>query len=251
VARAGRNRTLTFLALWYLFLFGVFLPYVVIKSQRAVRAGATVPPRPAIYRKTLTMQALFLLVALFAAHQGELELFGRGTVGLGAIAATAALLVAAVAAQQVVWRLTPPELGRRILLSRPHHLREMGWWCLVSLAAGVVEEIAYRGVLPALVAPLIATSSGREWAADALTLGGALSVEWCAAAAIAVVAFVLGHYGQGLPRLVFLATFSIACHLLVRRTGSLYPAMALHVAYDVLAGLVAIRMARRLAPVSC
>ena len=56
----------------------------------------------------------------------------------------------------------------------------------------------------------------------------------------------MGHYGQGAPRAVFLAVFSLVCHVLVRTTGNLYLAMAFHFLYDVFAGVQAIRSARQM-----
>jgi membrane protease YdiL (CAAX protease family) len=66
--------------------------------------------------------------------------------------------------------------------------------------------------------------------------------------AVCVTAFVLGHAGQGLPRAVFLSVFAIACHVLVRATSSLYPAIAFHFLYDFCAGVAHIRFARKATP---
>ena len=141
------------LAAWYLFIFLGFVPYLTIKSARQVRSGAVTPPRARIFRGVLVMEALFLVMALFAARTAGIEVFARGEVRRGAVLAVAALLVLALVLQQVLWRFSADDLKRRLLLSRPNHPNELGWWFLVSLAAGVVEDVVYRGVMPARSCP--------------------------------------------------------------------------------------------------
>ena len=36
-------------AVWYLFIFGVFVPYLAIQSSRKVKAGAPIPPKRKIF----------------------------------------------------------------------------------------------------------------------------------------------------------------------------------------------------------
>jgi membrane protease YdiL (CAAX protease family) len=208
------------LALWFLLLFGGFVPYVTIKSSRAVRAGAPIPPRTTIYRNVLIMQAVFLAAALAGAGAGRIDVLAAGDI----------------------------RQRRRLLISRPHGYGEFRWWIPVALAAGTVEEIVYRGVLPTLLMHPITRWLGSGAADGTVALGGPINSAWCLAAGISTVAFVLGHFGQGVPRAVFLAVFSVVCHLLVRTSGSLFLAMAFHVVYDVFAGISSIRAARELEP---
>jgi membrane protease YdiL (CAAX protease family) len=235
------------LTFWLLMIFGAFVPYVVIKSQRAIRAGAVIPPRPTIYRNVLIMQAVFLVAALAAARATWIDVLAPGNIGGLAIVATVAMLVLAFVASRLIWKSTPDEQRRRLLISRPHEYREFGWWIVVSLAAGVVEEIVYRGVLPSLLTSTIDRWTGSAAAEGAASFGGPFTTAWCLAAGISVAAFVLGHYGQGRPRAVFLAVFSVVCHVLVRTTGTLHLAMAFHFLFDVFAGVQSIRAVRELA----
>lgn len=94
------------------------------------------------------MQTVFLVAALTAARAAWIDIFTPGDVGGVAVVAAVAMLVLAFAASCLIWRSTPDEQRRRLLISRPHEYDELGWWIVVSLAAGVVEEIVYRGVLP-------------------------------------------------------------------------------------------------------
>lgn len=232
------------LTLFYMLLFGVFLPAQVIKSMRRHRSGAPLPPRAQIWRSVMVMELFLLVVALLTARAAYLDVWSTGDINVGTVLAVLAMLAVALVLQRLIWNATSDELRARLLSARPHEYREMGWWTLISFAAGTVEEIAYRGVMPSL---LMATL--QRWfggAADAWTepLAGELSATWWITVAICVAAFVMAHFGQGWHRTLFLAGFSVACHVLVRVTGSLYPAMALHFVYDVAAGLNAIRFAK-------
>ena len=133
-----------------------------------------------------------------------------------------------------------------MLVSRPHEYGELGWWILVSLAAGIVEEIVYRGVMPSLLTSTIAGWMGSGAPEGAAPFGGSFTTAWCIAVSISIAAFVLGHYGQGAARASFLAVFSLVCHVLVRTTGSLYLAMGFHVLYDIFAGVQSIRAVREM-----
>jgi membrane protease YdiL (CAAX protease family) len=99
--------------------------------------------------------------------------------------------------------------------------------------------VIFLGLLPAL-------SRWREGASTSgtLSLAGNFTAAWWVAVAISVLAFVLGHPGQGLMRSAFLVAFSLGCHALTRTTGSLLPAIASHFLYDLGAGVAAIRFAR-------
>jgi membrane protease YdiL (CAAX protease family) len=236
------------LALWFLLLFGGFVPYVTIKSSRAVRAGAPIPPRTTIYRNVLIMQAVFLAAALAGAGAGRIDVLAAGDIRPVTIVAAVAMLALAFIASRLIWKSTPDAQRRRLLISRPHGYGEFRWWIPVALAAGTVEEIVYRGVLPTLLMHPITRWLGSGAADGTVALGGPINSAWCLAAGISTVAFVLGHFGQGVPRAVFLAVFSVVCHLLVRTSGSLFLAMAFHVVYDVFAGISSIRAARELEP---
>jgi len=235
------------LAFLFLMIFGLFVPYVVIKSSRAVRAGTPTPPRSTIFRNVLLMQVFFFLITLPAVSAARIELFAAGSVRPVTIAVAAALLALAFVASRLIWIVTSDDQRRRLLISRPHDYGEFRWWIPVSLAAGIVEEIVYRGVLPILLVYPILRSMGSGADIGAVTFGGPFTPAWCIAAGISTVAFVLGHFGQGASRAVFLAMFSVVCHALVRTTGTLYLAMAFHVVYDVFAGVMSVRAARELA----
>ncbi len=232
--------------IWYLLLVGLFLPYLAIRSARRQLGGAPLPPRPQIWRSVLIMEMMLLAIAVLTARFAYIELFSAGQIDLGIVLITTAMLAVALVLQRLIWRATDGARRALLLQSRPHTYGEMGWWTAISIAAGTVEEIAYRGVMPCLLVAALQRWSGNLPDAWTEPLAGDFSTTWWIAVAFSVAAFAFAHFGQGLHRTLFFIVFSVACHLLVRVSGSLYPAMALHVLYDVAAGLAAIRFSRSL-----
>jgi hypothetical protein len=156
------------LAAWYFFVLGVFVPYVAIKSARRVRAGAPIPPLGKRVVTTLVMEALFLALALFAARTGGIELFAPGRTDWRVVLTATAILALALGSLPLRWRLTPADARRRLLLTRPQAPRDLGWWLVVSAAAAIAEELAYRGVLFALLLPVF----GGFWLAAIVCAAG-------------------------------------------------------------------------------
>ena len=128
----------------------------------------------------------------------------------------------------LLWRRSSEDEKRRALLTRPNEPKDLPWWFLVSLAAGTVEEITYRGVMIALLLPL--------------------TRNWWIAVAICVLFFALGHANQKLSRMAFVGVIAVGCHVLVWMTGALYLAMAVHFIYDFIAGIIYLRWAQQMRP---
>jgi membrane protease YdiL (CAAX protease family) len=219
---------LDLLAIWFLFIFGVFVPYISFKSGRRVRAGAPIPPRKRIFKNILVMQILFLLISLLTARNRGIELFPPGRLSIGAVVFAIGMLGIGLSVMPLLWRRSSDEEKRRSLLTRPNDAKDLGWWFLVSLAAGTVEEITYRGVMFALLL--------------------AMARNWWTAVAICVFFFALGHANQGLLRMSFVGAIAVGCHVLVWMTGALYMAMAVHFAYDFIAGIVYLRWTQQMKP---
>jgi membrane protease YdiL (CAAX protease family) len=113
--------------------------------------------------------------------------------------------------------MTSEQRRRRLYLLVPHDGRGLGWWLSVSLAAGIGEEIAYRGVM--------------------FTLFFWLTSDWWGAAMICALFFALGHMVQGWKSAATIFFFGLGLHLLVRVTGALYVAIGVHFLYDLMAGI--------------
>jgi membrane protease YdiL (CAAX protease family) len=216
------------LAIWFLLIFGVFVPYIAFQSGRRIRAGAPVPPRKRIFRNVLVMQILFLAISLLTARFREIDLFAAGRVSRNAVILAIGMLGIGLGVMPLFWRRSSEDEKRQTLLARPNETSDLGRWFLVSLAAGTVEEITYRGVMFALVL--------------------ALTRNWWTSTAICVLFFALGHANQRLSGMIFIGAIAIGCHALVWMTGALYLAMAVHFTYDFLAGIIYLRWARQMKP---
>jgi membrane protease YdiL (CAAX protease family) len=62
---------------------------------------------------------------------------------------------------------------------------------------------------------------------------------------VCAVAFALAHFVQGWKTVAVIAVLAVFNHLIVRATGDLYTAMAIHFVYDLLAGVILLRLAKR------
>ena len=97
----------------------------------------------------------------------------------------------------------------------PHDRREMWWWRLISVTAGICEEVVYRGFLIAVLAAAMNT-----WAA------------------VLVAAFIFGlnHAYQGPKGILKTGLVGLALGGLFVLTGSLWAPMLVHAVMDLLAG---------------
>lgn len=215
-------------ALWFLFFFGVLMPYVVIKSAIAARGLKTFPQRSNLIARVLVMEAIFGLLAVWIARNTDIELFAGGTLPLRAVLLAAAVVVIALATLPLRWRLISADHRRRLMLTRPREARDLTWWFAISLAAGISEELVYRGMMPALLLPY--------------------TRNWWTAIAISAFIFAISHVSQGWPGVITVGVLAFALHLLVWFTGSLFLGMATHFIYDFAAGIVCIRLGREVPP---
>jgi hypothetical protein len=113
---------------------------------------------------------------------------------------------------------------RVVELFSPKTGGERALWLAVSLAAGVCEEITYRGVLFLLLHRVT---------------GSIL-----AATVLGAAAFGLAHVLQGRQSALVIFGIALVMQALVLAAGTLLVAMAVHVAYDVAAGLSYGRLTR-------
>jgi membrane protease YdiL (CAAX protease family) len=102
------------------------------------------------------------------------------------------------------------------------HLLPRTWpqwalWLAVSLAAGIAEETAYRGVLVVLLAS--ATAS------------------FVVATVLSAIAFAIVHYPQGAKSMGWVFAIGLVMQAVVSVTGTLYVAMGVHAVYDVTAAI--------------
>lgn len=210
-------------ALLHLALFGVVLPLGAWRSLVRLERGP-LPPRVPYFISVVIQQLVFAAIAVGVARAIGLELFPPYRFAPAHLGLGAALFAAAVLALAPRWRAQVRARERFVHLVSPRTPRERALWAGIALSAGVGEELAYRGVLFGILAPLVGTPG---------------------AVLLAAFAFAAGHLAQGWRAAPVVFVFAIGFHLLVLATGTLLVAMAVHAAYDLVAGLACGRLAER------
>lgn len=196
-------------------VFTLLLPWLAWRSARRQRHRPW-PPRKAVFRSVLVQQAVFLAFSVYAARHEWVPLYLAPdawwiALGLAAVVtATLGLLM------RPIWRDAVQRNEPRMQLARLETPTEYALWVVVSLAAGIAEEVSYRGVL---------------WVLLERVTGSSL-----VAAVLAAIAFGLGHSLQGKRSMVIITLVALGMHALVRVTGSLLAPILVHVSYDVIAG---------------
>lgn len=203
----------------HLFLFGVFLPAAVVwNARRFARRTVRMPARLEFFR-TQTFELLCLGGAsLLVARVQHIALFPTAVPHLGrGLLAGVAAYAAAVLFMWPRWRRAVLRRARIVHFFMPETGTERAWWVVVSVLAGVGEEITWRGVQTALLVPLTGS--------------------YVVAALLSAVSFGAAHATQGWKSAAIIVVFALGFQAVVVASGSLYVAMAVHVAYDITAGL--------------
>lgn len=199
----------------YLVLLVVVVPWGAYRSARALERRA-LPPRTPFLLSLVLQQAALAWLALWVAAREFVVIEWRVAHPARDIALGLLLTVAMVIAARPLWREAVRRRERRAYLTMPRTPLERAVWIVVSLAAGVGEEVAYRAVLFAVLLRI---------------LGGAVP-----AALAGAVFFGLAHLVQGWKSVAIVAGAALVLQGLVWVTGGLAVAIAVHAIYDVIAG---------------
>jgi membrane protease YdiL (CAAX protease family) len=218
------------LAGWFhLGYFGVFLPaLLVLKRKKLLPPDQPLPDRVRLFQQTALVLIILATLSLLVARVQRIPLFPVALPPPGAVVAGVAFYAAAVAFMRPRWRRAVERRARVAHLYMPADARERGWWVAVSILAGVGEEITWRGVQAALA--------------------GIVTGDFWLAALFCATSFAMTHIIQGWRSVAVIVVFALGAHTLVWLAGSLYVAMAVHVAYDITAGISYGRLGRELAP---
>jgi membrane protease YdiL (CAAX protease family) len=208
----------------YIALICAGLPLLAWFSKKKLDEGLVIPRLP-LYGEAFFRQILLLLISYGVASATGVPLFRAPRFDPAALLLGAGVLALALVAMGIGWRFASLHARRRLRMLVPATPAERAAWLGVSSVAGISEEIAFRGILPVLLA--------RQT--------GSLA----AAVAISAIAFALAHLLQGWGATVFVGIFGLIFHGLVWITGGLWIAIAVHILYDWIAGLT---LARMLAP---
>lgn len=204
--------------LWTVVLL-VALPALAIIQARALGSMAELPRVP-VYLSSILSLSTLALVSLLVAHVGEVS---DATLSLQPVSVRATAIWAVgctLAGLAFVWILHALGVRENAILRQllPTTTRERAWFAALSFAAGLFEELVFRGFL-----------LGMLWLASG---SPALAVLISAA----VFGIVHGYQGvRGTARAAFLGLILSAP---VIATGSLIPAMIAHVALDLILGMV-------------
>jgi membrane protease YdiL (CAAX protease family) len=208
------------IALVYLFVVLGWMPAAGIFSFLRLKAGKPMPPKTRFYRNMIAVQVVLLVYSLAVARHNEMSLLSNPPALW--IWLISALYVAFIGLRlQAVWKKIPAERknrARRLLPEIPGHLR---YWVPISFLAGIGEEIAFRGVAFGILRE-ISGSTGF-------------------AIVICVLAFGFAHMTQGWRGVLGTGVIALVMHGIVYATAGLYLAIAIHVAYDLMLGFIAMR----------
>jgi membrane protease YdiL (CAAX protease family) len=190
----------------------------------------------ALYGKIIGRQWLLLAAMLLVLRRHGLSIGDVGervgdarlTVGVTAVILTIVAVVFAIGRWRVgrapIRVVAAPEESARLLA--PAWGREMAVFALVSLTAGICEELLYRGWL----VNILHAATGSVWVA----------------VGVATVIFGLGHAYQGAKGILRTTFIGLQLALLFVYTNSLIPGQALHAAINlVVASLMATAAASR------
>jgi membrane protease YdiL (CAAX protease family) len=198
-------------------LLMALMPVGAVRSYRKLNAGTPFPPKLRFMALTIVLEIALGAVALWAIHPRE-RLLLRLPHMTPAVWAWGVLFFAVLTLTiPLRWKRAEEWKRRRLMHMTPQKFGEYPMWVLLSLSAGVSEEIVWRGVLFSLLA------------------GYTHSV--MVAALISAVHFGVCHIVQGWKSVVLIAALGLAAQTLVLAADSLIPAMVLHFAYDAVAGI--------------
>ena len=200
----------------FLALHAVALPVLVARSRRRFVAGAPLPPKERYFASTIVQLCMFAAFSVLVARVEFVQLFAHYTPRLQDLGLALLALALAVAAMRPRWRKAVERGVPTVQLFSPETGKQLALWIGVCFAAGVGEEITYRGVLTVLLARGIGNVA--------------------AAGLLSAVLFGLVHMIQGWRSAAVTVLFALGFQVLVWMAGTLYVAMAVHVVYDLIAG---------------
>lgn len=210
---------------FHLVYFGIVVPLAAVLEARKFRRKP-LPDRLKNFKGMAVTLISFGVISLVCAFFNWINLFPRAMPPWPAVLAGLVMYLAAVATMRPYWRAAVQKRARAVHLYMPTNATERGWWIIVAILAGVIEEITWRGVQTALAVNFF----GSVW----------LGILFC------VVSFAIAHAVQGWKSAAIISVFAVGFHTLVWLSGSLYVAMAVHILYDVTAGISYGRLGKRL-----
>jgi membrane protease YdiL (CAAX protease family) len=194
------------------------LPYLAWKSSKRLGSGPLPMARKRFFIQTILVQLYLLGIALAAAWRNGIDLLAKPPAPLRAWLLAALFLAALLGAMRWRWPHRGQESKEKLIRLLPRDRGDLAPYFALCLAAGVCEEVVYRGVTTVLLTRIT----------------GSL----IAAIAIASAVFALAHVIQGRRATVVVFFIALGAHALVFLTQSLFPVMAVHALYDAIGGVL-------------
>jgi membrane protease YdiL (CAAX protease family) len=208
----------------YLLMVLVLLPLAGTRSYFRLKSGKPLPPKSRRYTAMISGQVLLIACSFLVARKNDLDLLGK-VPGVWVFVGSGLYLGLIALRMQRGWKKLSAERSQRARVLLPENLTEMRYWVPISLLAGLSEECAFRGM---------AYIGLREVAGSAT-----LSMVVC------VLAFGIAHMMQGWRGVLGTAVIALLLHGIVYLTQGLYLAIAVHAAYDLVVGAIAVRHVRQ------
>lgn len=212
----------------------LLLPWMALQSARRLAAGPEgrpqmqLPSRTAIWTRAIILEGVMLVFALaVGAGFGFEPFYGVSTIGFVEVGAAVLALGLCFLLRFIVRALRSEQERRKLLVFRiaPRTGQEWALWIVTVVFASVTEEIVYRGVAMSILWYML----GNAWIAALISAIGFAGAHWTQGAKSGVVIFFIGLVMQGL----------------VAVTATLVLAMIIHALYDLVAGYLIAREARR------
>src|SRR5690348_8587035 len=207
----------------FVLLMLVVMPIGAVRSKSIVAGRErSAPQRADLLTRALLVQLLLFVFAFLVARSEGMALWSWRGLSLGTIVVAIGALTFLLTVGALSWHLRTPDERRSLWMRHllPETTGQWGLWLAVSLAAGVAEETAYRGVLVVLLAS--ATAS------------------FAIAVLLSAAAFAVVHYPQGAKNMGWVFAIGLVMQAVVGATGTLYVAMGVHAVYDVTAAIAAL-----------
>src|SRR5919197_2304666 len=144
----------------HLILFCLVLPWAAYRSA-AKLSLFPYPPRRQFYIGVLLQHLFFIAATAAVAFLEKIPLWQPMRQPIQAAAIVALVFVVAIGIMIPHWRRNVEEREPKVYLFMPGDAAEKSLWVLISAAAGIGEEITYRGVMWILWARL----TGSLWIA--------------------------------------------------------------------------------------
>jgi len=206
------------LGLMLLVFAGVFLPILIIKSARRLGTRPLPISRTRFYRQTIIFQLFIAALAAWTAYTHGILAMPLPQWPLLGWSAAAVMYVVTVLTLKLRWPSRSAASKQRLYDILPHNSGEMVPYVFVCIAAGIAEELVYRGVMTELAQRLI-------------------GIEMVTIVAVSI-SFAAAHATQGLRGMIAVFGIALICHALVLLSQSLIPVMVFHFAYDLTAGML-------------